>query len=171
MSPTGTDHKLLGIYLNDHFAGSVVGVELARRAAGSNAGTELGAFLERLVGEIESDRDALASLMEAQGVGRDPLKRGGAWVAEKLGRLKLNGRLTGYSPLSRLIELEGLMLGVTGKLGLWRALIAADVEAPEGVDLGALVASAERQRNELEEWRLRAAREAVGEAAASATRA
>ena len=39
------------------------------------------------------------------------------------GRLKPNGQLTGYSPLSRLVELEGLSLGITGKLGLWRALL------------------------------------------------
>ena len=165
------DEKLLGIYLNDHFAGSVVGVELARRAAKSNSGTGLGTFLEGRVGEIESDRDALASVMDAHGVSRDPLKRGGAWVAEKLGRAKLNGRLTGYSPLSRVVELEGLMLGVTGKLGLWRALIAAGVEAPAGVDLEALAAAAMRQREELEEWRLRAAQAAIAKDALALDRA
>ena len=36
------------------------------------------------------------------------------WVAEKAGRLKLNGSLLTYSPLSRLVELEGLSLGVEG---------------------------------------------------------
>ena len=46
-------------------------------------------------------------------------KSAGAWTAEKFGRLKPNGQLTGYSPLSRLVELEGLKLGITGKLGLW----------------------------------------------------
>ena len=44
------------------------------------------------------------------------------WTGEKLGRLKLNGQLLGYSPLSRLIELEGLMLGIAGKLAMWIAL-------------------------------------------------
>lgn len=45
-----------------------------------------------------------------------------AWAAEKLVRLKLNGRLRGYSPLSRLLELEMLHIGITGKLELWQAL-------------------------------------------------
>jgi hypothetical protein len=41
------------------------------------------------------------------------VKIGAGWLAEKLGRLKLNGRLLEYSPLSHLIEradeqLEGL---------------------------------------------------------------
>jgi hypothetical protein len=44
------------------------------------------------------------------------------WGAEKAGRLKLNGELLGYSPLSRLEELEALSLGVEGKLALWTAL-------------------------------------------------
>jgi hypothetical protein len=30
------DRKLLGIYLNDHLAGSTIGLELSRRARGSN---------------------------------------------------------------------------------------------------------------------------------------
>ena len=32
---------LLTIYLNDHLAGATAGVELARRAAGENKGSEL----------------------------------------------------------------------------------------------------------------------------------
>lgn len=155
--------KLLAIYLNDHMAGSVAGVELARRARGSNEGTPLGDFLAGLVEEIEQDREALARVMDHHGVGADPVKRTVAWAGEKLGRLKLNGRLTGYSPLSRVIELEGLMLGVTGKLGLWRALDASGVEAPAGIDFGQLASSAERQRNELEGWRITAAQEAFGQ--------
>ena len=39
----------------------------------------------------------------------------GAWTAEELERLKLNGQLAGYSPLSRLVELEGLAVGIEGK--------------------------------------------------------
>ena len=35
-------------------------------------------------------------------------KNAGAWALEKVGRLKLNGELTSYSPLSRVVELEGL---------------------------------------------------------------
>jgi hypothetical protein len=80
-------------------------------------------------------------------------------MGEKLGRLKPNARWRDYSPLSRLIELEGLMLGVTAKLGLWRALREA-VEL-EGFDLEELAARAEDQRNRVEQLRLRAAAEAL----------
>ena len=60
--------------------------------------------------------------MDRLGVRKDPLKPAAAWMAEKLGRLKLNGQLSGYSPLSRVVELEGLHIGITGKLELWKAL-------------------------------------------------
>ena len=68
--------SLLAIYLNDHLAGSTVGVELARRARGANEGTELGQLLERLVREIEEDRDTLGAVMDAVGAGPRPLQEG-----------------------------------------------------------------------------------------------
>ena len=153
--------NLLAIYLNDHLAGSTVGVELARRARGSNEGTELGEFLATLVAEIEEDRDTLQDAMEAVGAGRDRLKVTGAWASEKLGRLKLNGSLLGYSPLSRVVELEGLRLGVEGKACLWRMLRELADPRLSGFDFDALIARAERQRDELERHRLEAGRLAL----------
>ena len=45
--------KLLGIYLNDHLAGSTVGLELAKRARGQNRNNAYGDFLDTLAEEIE----------------------------------------------------------------------------------------------------------------------
>src|SRR4051794_27409693 len=112
---------LLPIYLNDHLAASTLGRDLARRAAGSNQGTEFGDFLTDLAGQIEADRAQLEDVMARLDVKPDPLKIGGAWLAEKVGRLKLNGRLLSYSPLSRVVEIEALIAGVHGKRALWRA--------------------------------------------------
>ena len=42
----------------------------------------------------------------------------GALLGERLARLKPNGKVFRYSPLSRVLELEGLIMGVTGKLQL-----------------------------------------------------
>jgi hypothetical protein len=153
--------NLLAIYLNDHLAGSTVGVELARRARGSNEGTPLGDFLATLVMEIEEDRDTLQDVMEAVGAGRDRLKVVGAWAGEKAGRLKLNGSLLGYSPLSRVVEIEGLRLGVEGKACLWRMLRELADPRLSGFDFDALIARAERQRDELERHRLEAGRLAL----------
>ena len=83
--------------------------------------------------------------MHSLGVGTDRLKVLGGWGAEKLGRLKLNGRLLGYSPLSRVVELEALVLGVRGKLSLWLALQEIQHQRRElaDFDLGVLVRRAE----------------------------
>jgi hypothetical protein len=150
----------LGIYLNDHLAGATLGLDLARRARSSNKGNAYGDELAELAAEIEDDRDALLKLMEELDVPRDHLKIGSAWVAEKVGRLKLNGSLFSYSPLSRLVELEGLFLGVTGKLSMWTNVKAATPGGVSSVDLDELIARAESQRSRLEDLRTRAAAEA-----------
>jgi hypothetical protein len=153
----------LSIYLNDHLAGSTVGVNLARRAAGSNQGTSYGPVLEALAGEIQEDRQSLLDVMERLSVDEDRLKTALAWGAEKAGRLKLNGELRGYSPLSRLEELEALSLGVEGKLALWRTLQRTHGSDPRlsGMDLDELVRRARLQRRRLESQRARAAEEAL----------
>ena len=149
--------RLLCIYLNDHLAGSVAGVELARRLRASNReDPDFGPPLAAICAEIEADRETLQSLMGTLGVRRDLAKPAAAWAGEKLGRLKLNGQLRGYSPLSRLVELEGLCLGVAGKLQLWRAL-ERSLDSVEGFDFEQLTERAGRQRETLEDLRLLAA--------------
>lgn len=154
---------LLAIYLNDHLAGSTAGRDLARRAAANNRGTPYGPFLENLAVQVDEDRDSLLELMRALEVKVDPIKVFGGWAAEKVGRLKLNGRLLGYSPLSRLVELEALTLGVRGKLALWGALKELAGEDPRlaSAGLDELATRAEGQLVELEDHRLRAAPEAL----------
>ena len=152
-----TRDKLLSIYLNDHLAGATLGLELAKRSRASNQGTSLGDFLDQLVPEIEMDRATLEGLMRELGIRFDRAKTCGAWTAEKLGRLKLNGQLTGYSPLSRLVELEGLYLGITGKREMWIALERALGDDVVGVDFAELRRRAESQAAEVEEHRLEVA--------------
>ena len=139
----------------------MVGVELARRLRASNReDPDLGPALVEVCAEIEADRATLLRLMEQLGVKRDPAKPVLAWVGEKLGRLKLNGQLTGYSPLSRLVELEGLGLGIAGKEKLWRAL-ERSLDSIEGFDFEQLAERAERQRDTVEGLRLKAAARAL----------
>ncbi|MGH3016656.1 MAG: hypothetical protein ACRDNN_17050, partial [Gaiellaceae bacterium] len=91
-------------------------------------------------------------------------KVAGGWMLEKAGRLKMNGQLRGYSPLSRVVELEGLALGVTGKLAVWKALrlLADDEPALDAAELDRLIDSAKQQQRGLEEHRLAAVRDALG---------
>jgi hypothetical protein len=97
--------------------------------------------------------------MDVLGAPRNPAKLAAAWLAEKVGRLKLNGQLLQYSDLSRLLELEGLGVGIHGKMDLWRALIAVRDAYPPLADapLEALERRAVDQLSGVEEQRVRAA--------------
>jgi len=153
----------LAIYLGDHHAAAVGAVQLARRAAASNRGTRYGEVLAALADEIEEDRQSLRLIMQRLGIRPDPAKAALAWGAEKLGRLKLNGQLTGYSPLSRLEELEILALGVEGKLAMWQALERAVSHGIPEAELQTLIKRARAQRRRLERHRLDAAAEALAD--------
>jgi hypothetical protein len=148
--------RYLPIYLNDHLAGATLGVELARRSSRSNEGTEVGEFLAWLHGQLVEDRAALVAVMKRRGARQSLGKVAGGWVAEKVGRLKPNGHLTTYSPLSRLLELEGLAGGIEMKRALWLALQESEAEAMQ-----ALIDRAVEQRERLEPHRAAAARAAL----------
>jgi hypothetical protein len=154
-----TRQKLLNIYLADHLAGAVVGQELAKRCLSSNTGSELGSYLSILLNEIDEDRRTLERVIDTVGAQPDRVKIGAAWLSEKVGRLKLNGQVRGYSDLSRLAELEGLCMGVEGKISLWRSLkeVAVDDTRVAGFDFDQLEARAQQQRQALETHRRAAA--------------
>jgi hypothetical protein len=66
---------------------------------------------------------------------------------ERVARLKLNGSLIGYSPLSRVLELEALIAGVKAKRLLWDSL--RHTEAARGVDLDLMESRAKQQLDTL----------------------
>jgi hypothetical protein len=154
--------KYLGIYLNDHLGGSTAGIELAERIRGETKGTDLGAFMERLTLEIAEDRETLREFMALVDVDANPIKVAGGWISEKLGRLKLNGKILGDSPLSRTVELEALSLGIEGKRLMWVVLLETQPDRFGAERLRDLIARAERQREGVEQYRRRAAHEAFG---------
>lgn len=131
--------KFLAIYLNDHFAAATAGVELARRVLKSNPRGSLGELLRRLVVEMDEQREVLEQVMEENDTPRSRVKVAAVRLGESLGRLKLNGRLFGYSPLSRVVELEGLYLVSHMQLMLWQTvgqLVQSD--GLTGIDSGYL---------------------------------
>jgi hypothetical protein len=153
-------HELLGVYLNDHLAGSTAGVELAEKLRDHNRGTELGAALEALHRDIAQDKDALEELMARLEVERHPVKEAAGWVLEKLSRLRLNPALTGGAELTRLLETEALSLGIEGKLAMWLALkesAAGGDSRLAGTDFDRLIERARGQRRALEPHRIAAA--------------
>jgi hypothetical protein len=158
-----TDHNaLLDIYLNDHLAGSTLGLDLARRLARAEREWSGGPALHAIAEEIEEDRASLIELMGVLGVPVRRYKTAAAWAAKKVSRLKLNGRLLRRSPLSRVLELETLRLGVTGKAAGWRTLRTC-AEQDTRLDPGRLdelLNRARLQSQQLERLRVRAAAEA-----------
>ena len=158
-----THTSLLSIYLNDHLAGATVGVSLVERTAQEHQGTPAGAPMSQLATDIAEDRQSLLDIMSDLDVEVQQYKLAAAWVAERVGRLKLNGHLLSRSPLSSLVELEGLKLGVEGKVSLWASLRAlADTEARlDKTRLDELTARGEDQSRTLEKLRLAAAVEAL----------
>jgi hypothetical protein len=152
----------LGIYLRDQLALGVLWRELARRSARNNRGSELGEALDRVATRIAEDVETFEAIMSRLGVRPNPIKNAVAAASERMGRLKLNGRLTGYSPLSKFVELEALVMGIEGKKILWTSLgdIAGRAQRLPDIDFSALIERADQQRAELEPYRVQVGREA-----------
>ena len=83
---------------------------------------------------------------------RTCIDRALAKVSERFGRLKLNGHLRRYSPLSRVVELESLALIAAHRAVLWRVLERHARQRTEldVVDHQSRAELAERQRQQLE---------------------
>jgi hypothetical protein len=152
----------LAIYLRDQLALGIGWRELARRAEQSNRGSELGGAVERVAGAIAEDVQTFEAVMRRLSVRPNPVKNVLAMAAERAGRLKLNGRVRGYSPLSRFVELEALVMGIEGKKVLWTTLadIAELRSRLPDIDFDELIARADKQRAELEPFRVQAGKEA-----------
>jgi hypothetical protein len=102
-------------------------------------------------------------MMKTLGVPVRAYKVCAAWVGEKAGRGKFNGRLLARSPLSDLEELELLRLGVEGKAAGWRTLrVLADTDKRlDPGQLDELISGARRQADLLEELRVQAASQVI----------
>ncbi|MFJ8159923.1 hypothetical protein ACIRBY_03225 [Streptomyces sp. NPDC096136] len=160
----------MAVYLNDHLAGAGSGVALIRRLARTHRSGPAAKPLAALATEIAEDRESLREFMTALDVPAQWPRVVVGRLAEKAARLKLNGRLVRRSPLSDVLELETMRLGVEGKAAMWRSLRAVAVTDPR-LDRAAfdrLLARAVRQESELEALRVEAARRSFATSAAAA---
>jgi hypothetical protein len=123
--------KHLITYLKDHLAGSVAALELVDRLIETYKGKPLEQFFKDLRNEIDADQGELQDLIEKLGEKESALRKAGLWMAEKFSRAKI--RLSGSEEdqMGLLHALEGLVLGITGKRGLWTALAAAADTVPQ----------------------------------------
>jgi hypothetical protein len=146
----------LDVYLNDHLAGSTMGLDLARRIASQAEGTPLGEVMAPIAEEIARDRETLERLMDGLGTTQNPVKQGLTWMAEKASALKFSGATTGDDELGALLALETLSLGVEGKRCMWESLtVIPDPEpALAELDLPELISRAVAQRAAIDRERL-----------------
>src|SRR5947207_259131 len=116
--------KDLDSYLNDHLAGSISALELIAHWADVHRGEPLGSFFVETEREIKADQDTLRDVMRTLGIEESKVRQAGAWAAEKVGRARLMIAGDEQGSLGLVLTLEGLIMGVTGKKLLWRALAA-----------------------------------------------
>ena len=137
-------------------------MSLAKRIAKQNPGNEFGREMNQIAEAIEEDQAALEQIMERVGARMRRWRQAGAALGELVSRVKPNGKLFSYSPLSRVLELEGMIIGVSGKLQLWRSLLEtrSDDSRLDVTALERLRGRAEEQRRELEQLHARAAEQA-----------
>jgi hypothetical protein len=144
----------LTTYLQDHLAGALHAIELLKSMREHFSGEPLGTFADELLSEVEADRDVLARLTESVGGTVGGMKEWGAWLTEKVSRLKLkHGSADGLGTFE---ALEFLVIGIHGKRALWRAMEAVAPNQPHlrNIDFAGLIARAESQHQKVEEQRL-----------------
>jgi hypothetical protein len=152
--------KLLRIYLQDHDALAYVTVQLIRRTRSNNREGALASFLDDLDEAAIRHQSVVGDVMKRLGIRPRRDKRAAVWVAERFGRLKLNGRLLGYSDLSRVFELEGIGALLNMRLSSLETLQASAGDA-FGLDLPLIDSLIEETGRLLKELR-RYHREAAG---------
>lgn len=147
--------SFLQIYMNDELAQGVAWRELARRSQKKNDGTELGEALRVVATAIAEDVDTFEKMMANLRLKRSRFKIAAAFAAERAARLKLNGRLFSYSPLSRFLELEILVMGIDRKKQMWQTLgdLACLRDRLPEVDFDDLIARAKEQKQTLQYFR------------------
>jgi hypothetical protein len=152
--------QALTIYLNDHLAGSVAAIDLLDHLLERAPSSEAKRFFADLRAEVTQDQETLQALIRRAGADESGWRKAGAWIGEKLSRLKLKIDDTTNGDLHEFEAVEALSLGLMGKLALWRTLAAVgnDFEWLRGVDLGRLQQRALDQHERVERRRVELAR-------------
>jgi len=152
----------LATYLNDHLAGSVAALELLDHLIKVYEGKPLEKFFKDIRDDVKADQDVLRKLVQ-RFAKESVVRKAGAWIAEKFTRAKIKTAGEEVGEMGLVQALEVLVLGITGKQLLWRALNASLGSSPllRGMDLSRLEERAIEQIERVEAKRLEAAREVL----------
>jgi hypothetical protein len=151
-------------YVQDHLAGASHALDLLHWMSDAHKDDSLGTFARALHAEITEDRNVLVRIAQRIGAGSSASKEIGAWLSEKISRLKFANQ--GSTTIGTFESLEFLVLGIHGKRALWQALAvtARSDTRLEGVDYARLVSRAEMQEARVDDKRLEIAGPALRKA-------
>lgn len=153
----------LVVLLRNHQAGGRAAVDLYDRALAGQRGRPYAEGLRTLRDEAREDLDFNESVMRRLGVSASPVQVLGTRLTERVGRFKPNGRLVRRSPLSDVVELEGLIAAVHVKIAGWQAAqVGQFLTAEESTRLAGLEARARTQAERLSQMHAEAVAEALG---------
>jgi hypothetical protein len=148
----------LHTYLNDHLAGSVAAIELLDDLIEHHSEDRFGKIFRDLRDQIQADQEILRDLIRKIGAKESAIRKAGAWLAEKFGRVKIGDA----NDSTELLQAsEALALGITGKQLLWRSLAAIAPNFPglQGTDFRELERRAHDQFERIETLRMEMVRE------------
>ena len=133
-SPEVLDGHMLALYLRDHHALLVALGELAGRMGGSSRPDDVREFAGGLGDAAAGDRAAVEELLGRLDSEPSPVRHAAAWSFEKIGRLKLNGRIVRPSPLAPVTELEGCKILLESNRALWSGLAHLAIGPADSAD-------------------------------------
>lgn len=143
----------LETYLHDHLAGAQFATSLLADMAAQDFDAEIATFANRLLREIEEDQRVVEDILSRLDSTPSVLKEASAWIAQKMGRAKLQ---VGSDPFSIFEAFEVLSIGIQGKQALWKALgaVASEKESLRTLDFSALASRALEQYERVERRRI-----------------
>jgi len=150
-------------YVNDHLAGSSGALLLVDEIASHHDDPEARQFFDSLKGKIEEDRATLDGLLKRIAEEPSALMKAAGGIAARVGGLKLMWEKVEPGKLGMFEALEMLTLGIQGKRLLWIIMREIQPWFPEWKSLNfqELELEAIRQRDEVEEWRIRAGKDTL----------
>lgn len=120
--PGSMDRYLFGLYLSDHFSGATAGLERMELMTRTYWDTPFHAELAEATEQLRGERELYRDLLDRLEVPRRRYRQVAAWLGERAGRLKLNGRIVQRSPMTPVLEAELMRSAVLGKIGGWQTL-------------------------------------------------
>ncbi|MEK7951784.1 hypothetical protein [Luteolibacter soli] len=159
------DHELQR-YLNDHLAGSAGAVKLIDDLASRQEDPGEAEFFRALREKVEADRVQLRELLDRAGLEESTALQVAGKLTAGVSQLKLKWEGMEPGELGMLEALEMLALGIQGKRMLWVMLgeLAPAFPEWEGVRFADLELEAIRQRDAVEERRVRCGRDSLVDA-------